>query len=66
MLLGRLLRRSLNQFLVAASLALPKWKHRVRIAGVLVNGAVRRNDLSAAARTGAPAGGAAVDVDLQL
>src|SRR5947209_2164171 len=65
MLLGRLLRRSLNQFLIAASLALPKRKHRVRIAGVLVNGAVRRNDLSATTRTCPTARSSLFDVDIQ-
>src|SRR5437660_10277767 len=65
MLLGRLLRRSLNQFLVAASLALPKWKHRVRIGGALVNGALRWDNLSAASRTCASTRGSLFDVDIQ-
>ena len=54
------------QFFIAAAFALPRWEDGIGIARALIDGADGWNDLSAAARTRAAAGGAPVDVDFQL
>ena len=54
------------QFFITAAFALPGRKDCIRIARALIDGADRRNDLAAAARTCPPARGAPVDVDLKL
>ena len=51
------------QFFITAAFALPGRENRIRIARALIDSADRRNDLAAAARTGAAARGAPVDVD---
>ena len=53
MFLRRLL-RPLNQLFVSATLALPRRKNLIGIAGTLVDRLLRRNDLSPAPRTSAP------------
>ena len=54
------------QFFITAALALPGREHLIRSTGVLIDGADGWNDLAAAARTGAAARGASIDVDPKL
>jgi len=54
------------QFFITAALALPGRKDGIRSAGVLIDIADGRNNLSATARTGTATRGAPVDVDLEL
>jgi hypothetical protein len=55
-----------NEFFISAALALPRGKHCVGIAGALIDGAARRNNLAAAPRAGAAARSAPVNIDLEL
>ena len=64
MLLARFL-RLLGKLFIAAPLALPDREHCVRIVRVLINRALRRNDLSATPRTCAPARRALFNVNLK-
>ena len=63
-------RRSLegtrDQFFIAASLTLPRWKDSIWIAGALIDGSTRGNDLATATRTRTPARCATLDVDSKL
>src|SRR5258708_4850140 len=57
-------RSSLHQFLVPATFTLPQRIDGVRIGGVLINRAVGRDNLSATARAGTPAGGPLPDINI--
>jgi len=61
---GRLL-WFLREFFITASLALPNRKHLVRVTRALINGAPRRDNLSATARTGATTRGTLFNVNFQ-
>src|SRR5260221_6566877 len=58
----RRLGRPFNQLLITAALALPKRVYRVWISGVLINRAIRWDDLSTTYRAGASASGSLLDV----
>src|SRR5260221_10788373 len=58
----RRLGRPFNQLLITAALALPKRVYRVWISGVLINRAIRWDDLSTTYRAGASASGSLLDI----
>jgi hypothetical protein len=55
----------LDQFFIPAPFAHPRRIHRGGISGVLIDRALRGNNLPATDRTRASAGGALLDVDIQ-
>ncbi len=59
------LRRSLNQFLIAAAFALPQRIHGRWICRILINRSFRRNYLAPTDRTGTSASGALLNVDIR-
>ena len=59
------LRRELNQLLVTTTLALPEGIDRARIGGVLIDRAIRRNNLSATDGTRATAGCPLLNIDVR-
>src|SRR5258706_2910397 len=58
------LRHPLNQFMITAALALPKWIHSRWISCVLINRTIGRDDLPPANRTRPSACGSLLDVDV--
>ncbi len=56
---------SLANLLITTSFTRPKGKRAGRIGAGLINGPIRRDDLSAATRTKTPARGALLDVECQ-
>jgi len=65
MLLPGRFRLALDQFFIAASLALPQGKHRVRIACALIDRALGRNDFSTTAGTCTSSRSSFLNVDVQ-
>src|SRR5258706_1177429 len=63
MFLNRL-RHPLNQFLITAALALPKWIHSRWIGCVLINRTIGRDDLSPANRTRPSACGSLFNINV--
>ena len=59
---GSSLNGSDDQLFITTALTLPGRKNCVRISGVLVNGAPRRNDLPATPRAGTSAGRAPLNI----
>jgi hypothetical protein len=57
--------RLFRKLFVTATLALPQRKDRVRVAGTLVDRALRRNDFAATSRASTSARGTTINVDLQ-